>query len=106
MARRVTPEEMAKRRAAWTETWLRARKADLLQGFEELPASEQQRILAEFRAELEVNQSHFLKRFDASGWTHVMIRETFVKFIGAQLIGPDWFKPSADDILAVAAAQG
>jgi hypothetical protein len=106
MAKQVTADEMKKRRAAWTEIWLRSRKTDLLRGFEELNPSEQERILADFRKELEANQFHFLRRFDTSGWNHGMIRETFVKFLGIQLIGSDWFKPSADDILAVAAAQG
>jgi hypothetical protein len=106
LAKQVTADEMKKRRAAWTEIWLRTRKADLLRGFEELTLKEQERILADFRYELEANQPHFLRRFDMSGWNHGMIRETFVKFLGVQLIGPDWFKPSADDILAVAAAQG
>jgi hypothetical protein len=106
IAKQVTPDEMNKRRAAWTETWLRTRKADLLRGFEELTSSEQVRILADFRNELELNQSQFLRRFDMSGWNHAMLRETFVKFLGVQLIGSEWFKPSVDDILAVAAAQG
>ena len=106
MAKQITAEEMKKRRAAWTETWLRTRKTDLLRGFEELTSLEQERILADFRNELQANQPHFLRRFDMSGWDHGMIRETFIKFLGVQLIGPDWFKPSADDILAVAAAQG
>lgn len=106
MAKQVTADEMKKRRAAWTETWLRTRKTDLLRGFEELTPLEQKRILADFRNELQTNQSHFLRRFDMSGWNHGMIRETFVKFLGVQLIGADWFKPSPDDILAVAAAQG
>ena len=106
MAKQVTADEMKKRRAAWTETWLRTRKADLLRGFEELTPSEQERIVVDFRNELESNQPHFLRRFDMSGWNHGMIRETFVKFLGVQLIGADWFKPTSDDILAVAAAQG
>ena len=106
IAKQVTADELNKRKAAWTETWLHSRKADLLNGFTELAPMEQERILTEFRDELEANQKHFLKRFDTSGWNHVMIRETFVKFVGAQLIGPDWFKPSADDILAVAASVG
>lgn len=106
MAKQVTADEMKKRRAAWTEIWLRTRKTDLLRGFEELTPLEQEKILADFRNELEANQPHFLRRFDTSGWNHGMIRETFVKFLGVQLIGSDWFKPSADDILAVAAAQG
>ena len=43
---------------------------------------------------------------DTSGWQHVMIKDSFIKFLGQELIGPDWFKPSDDDILAVAVAMG
>lgn len=106
MAKQVTAQDITKRRAAWTETWLRTRKADLIRGFEELTDLEKEQLLTDFRTELVSTQSHFLKRFDSSGWNHGMVRDTFVKFIGVQLIGPDWFKPSSDDILAVAAAQG
>jgi hypothetical protein len=107
MTKQISDEEMKKRKAAWTETWLRSRKADLLRGFDELTELEKQKFLVDFRAELSgANLPHFLKRFDTSGWNHSMVRETFVKFLGVQLIGPDWFKPSSDDILAIAAAQG
>jgi hypothetical protein len=107
MTKQISAEEMKKRKAAWTETWLRSRKADLLRGFDELTDLEKQKFLVDFRAELSgANLPHFLKRFDTSGWNHSMVRETFVKFLGVQLIGPDWFKPSSDDILAIAAAQG
>jgi hypothetical protein len=107
MARQITPDEMKKRKAGWTETWLRARKADLLIGFEELAETDKVKMLSDFRSELvETGQSHFLKRFDSSGWNHTMIRDTFIKFLGVQLIGRDWFKPSPDDILAIAAEQG
>ena len=107
MTKQISAEEMKKRKAAWTETWLRSRKADLLRGFDELTELEKQKFLVDFRVELPgANLPHFLKRFDTSGWNHSMVRETFVKFLGVQLIGPDWFKPSSDDILAIAAAQG
>jgi hypothetical protein len=107
MTKQISDEEMKKRKAAWTETWLRSRKADLLRGFDELTELEKQKFLVDFRVELSgANLPHFLKRFDTSGWNHSMVRETFVKFLGVQLIGPDWFKPSSDDILAIAAAQG
>ena len=107
MAKQITAEEMKKRKAAWTETWLQARKADLLRGFEELGKSEKERCMTDFRAELVASsQTHCLKRFDMSGWQHGMVKETFLKFLGVRLIGPEWFKPSSDDILATAAAQG
>lgn len=105
--KQISPDEMNKRKAAWTETWLRTRKADLVRGFEESTDLEKENLLSNFRAELAAgSQPHFLKKFDLSGWNHAMVRESFIKFLGLQLIGPDWFKPSADDILAIAAAQG
>lgn len=106
MTKQVSAEELSKRRAAWTETWLRSRKADLLSGFEEMVELEKANFLAEFRAELAgLMQPYLVKRFDTSGWNHPMVRERFVKFLGLKLIGPDWFKPSSDDILTVAAAE-
>jgi len=105
--KQISADEMKRRKAAWTETWLRTRKADLLRGFDELTEPEKTQLLSDFRSELEAtNQVHFLKRLDSSGWNHPMVRETFTKFLGLQLIGPDWFKPSADDILTVAVSQG
>lgn len=107
LAKQISAEEMKKRKAAWTETWLRARKADVIRGFQELPEFEQKQILADFKTELaSANLLHFLKRLDSSGWNHAMVKDTFVKFVGTKLIGPEWFKPSSDDILAIAATQG
>lgn len=104
---KISADEMKKRKAAWTESWLRMRKIDLQRGFEELTESEQQKLLEKFRAQLaERNIPQFLKRLDSSGWQHVMIKDSFLKFVGVELIGPDWFKPNDDDILAVAISMG
>ena len=107
VARQISEEEMKKRKAAWTEIWLRARKDDLVRGFSELSDPEKTRLLEEFRADLAKSKiPHLLKRFETAGWNHPMIKGTFEKFLGVRLIGPDWFKPSSDDILAIAVAQG
>jgi hypothetical protein len=106
-ARQISADDMKKRKAAWTDYWLRARKEDLHRGFEELADSEQNALLDKFRTELAArNIPQFLKRLDTSGWQHVMIKDSFIKFLGQELIGPDWFKPSDDDILAVAVSMG
>lgn len=102
-AMRISAEDLKKCKAAWTESWLRARKDDLQRGFLELGDAEQQALLERFRGELAARNIHqFLKRLDSSGWQHPMIKDSFIKFIGQELVGPDWFKPSDDDILAVA----
>ncbi len=105
--RQISLEELKKRKAVWTESWLRARKDDLQRGFEELPANEKQELLTKFRNELAArNIPQFLKRLDASGWQHAMIKDSFIKFVGTELVGPDWFRPTDEDILAVAAVMG
>jgi len=106
-ARQISPDDLKKRKAAWTESWLRGRKQDLQRGYEELVESEKAALLEKFRLELAArNIPHFLKRLETSGWQHPMIKDNFIKFLGQEFIGPDWFKPSEDDILAVAVTMG
>ena len=72
-----------------------------------LPQVRRNKTQKKFREELAArNIPQFLKRLDASGWQHAMIKDSFIKFVGTELVGPDWFKPTAEDILAVAAAMG
>lgn len=102
-SQRLTQEDIKKHRAAWTDEWLRRRKESLRQGFNELGLPEQQEFLDSFRSELQTqSQPQILKRFELSGWDHKMVRETFMKFYGTRAIGPDWDKPTTDDILAIA----
>ena len=106
-AKKISTDDIKKRKAAWTESWLRTRKNDLQLGFEELTNNEQQELLDKFRLELaERNIPQFIKRLDTSGWRHTMIKDSFIKFIGVELVGADWFKPSEEDILVVAAEMG
>jgi hypothetical protein len=73
-------------------------------GFQELGQGEQQEMLDAFRDHLRAgSQTQLLKRLDASGWQHRMVLSTFIKFYGTRVLGEQWDKPSADDILAIAA---
>ncbi len=102
----LTQEDIKKHRAAWMDEWLRRRKEELRKDFEDFDSSRQQEFLEEFRQEL-ATTSHpqFLKRFDSSGWQHRMLRDVFTKFLGVRITGPEWDKPSPEDILAIAAEQ-
>jgi hypothetical protein len=100
----VSSESLQKHRAAWTDEWLRRRKDRLRQGFQELGEAEQNVQIEVFRQELKsIGQIQLLKRLDTSGWQHRMVLAAFTKFYGARVMGDDWDKPSADDILAIAA---
>lgn len=101
---KVTPEDVKKHRAAWTVEWLSRRKEALEKDFREYGDSSQKELLAAFRQELkETSQQQFLKRFDSHGWHHRMVQGMFTKFLGLRTIGPEWDKPTTDDLLAIAA---
>lgn len=103
-ATEITQAELQKRRAAWTDEWLRRRKDRLRTGFLELPESSQQQLLEDFRQMLKAgSQTQVLKRLDESGWQHRMVIGAFIKYYGQRALGETWDKPSVDDILAIAA---
>ena len=103
----LTEADLKKHRAAWTDEWLRRRKERLQLGFQELPTADQATVLAQFRSELvEREQGQVLKRLDMSGWQHRMVIAAFLRFYGTRVFGDDWEKPSADQLLAVAAEMG
>jgi hypothetical protein len=102
--KKFTSEELKKHRASWTDEWLRRRKDGFRADFQELPSDKQEDILSGFKEELRSSsQPQILKRFEQSGWDHRMVRETFVKYLGVTFLGVDWDKPSAEDILTMAA---
>ena len=102
--KKFTSEELKKHRASWTDEWLRRRKDGFRTDFQELPSGKQEEILSRFKGELQKSsQPQILKRFEQSGWDHRMVRETFVKYLGLTFLGTDWDKPSAEDILNMAA---
>ena len=103
----LTEVDLKKHRAAWTDEWLRRRKERLQLGFQELPTADQAAVLGEFRADLvQREQAQVLKRLDMSGWQHRMVVAAFLRFYGTRIFGDDWDKPSADQLLAVAAEMG
>ena len=100
----VSAESLSKHRAAWTDEWLRRRKDRLRKGFQELGEADQQDLIDAFRHELKASaQTQLHKRLDSSGWQHRMVLSAFIKFYAMRVMGDDWDKPSADDILAIAA---
>ena len=103
-SKKYTMEELKKHRAGWTDEWLRRTKDGFRADFQDLPSSEQEVILSGFKEQLKkFSQPQILKRFEQSGWDHRMVRETFVKYLGVTFLGDGWDKPSAEDILTMAA---
>lgn len=88
----------------WADEWVRRQRELLKSGFEESNESDKNEMLKAFVRHLdEISQPRILKQFLKTGWNHQMVRETFLQFIGPQMMGDNWDKPSSDDLLAMAA---
>lgn len=98
-------EAPLQRQAAWTEEWLRLRKQSLLDQIEALPEEEQSDMEVALLADMEARNSHpsLKKRLQMSGWRHPMVRHEMVRFYALAVIGEGWDKPSAEQLLEVAA---
>jgi hypothetical protein len=95
-----------RRQARWLDEWLRRAREALRQEILALSEQERARWAAQFRAHLADKRSALLKRFDTSGWTHSLFVQDFIRFYANGTRGPGWDKPSAEQLLELAAEIG
>lgn len=112
------PIDIDKRREEWAQEWLRTKKESLLNTFEDSPESVRQGITDAFIEHLEdfsrqtmlVKLKKILKDNDSQNpkinfWEHRMLRSVFINFLGLTYRGDDWDKPTAEDLLIIAAKE-
>lgn len=106
-ARKVAAKaEAPKRQARWMDEWLRREREALRQEIGALPEDERRHWVQQFREHLAEKRPALLKRFDSSGWTHSMFVQDFIRFYGNGTRGPGWDKPTAEQLLELAAEVG
>ena len=100
--------EQAKRRERWTAEWLRRRRAQLADEIAALAPERQAELAAELLADFERRNMHptLRKRLASSGWQHPMVAGEMVRFYAAGAHGDAWDRPSAEQLLAIAAELG
>jgi plasmid replication initiation protein len=98
--------EAPRRQARWLDEWLRRAREALRQEILALAEDERAQWVQQFRAHLAEKRSALLKRFDTSGWTHSLFVQDFIRFYGNGTRGPGWDKPSAEELLELAAEVG
>ncbi|NML18846.1 replication initiation protein [Azohydromonas caseinilytica] len=95
-----------RRQARWLDEWLRRAREALRQEILALPDAERAHWQRQFREHLAEKRSALLKRFDTSGWTHSLFIQDFIRFYGNGTRGLGWDKPSAEQLLELAAEVG
>ncbi len=88
----------------WTAEWVSARRARVVAEFDALPPEVQGDWLERLRGNLEERGVHpsIRKRLQTNGWKHPIVSGELIRFFK----GPDWDKPTSDELLAIAAQRG
>ncbi|GCL65534.1 replication initiation protein [Pseudaquabacterium pictum] len=88
----------------WTAEWISRRRAMVLEEFDALSTDEQAKWVERLRTHLYERGAHpsIRKRLETSGWKHPMVAGELIRFFK----GPDWDKPTSQELLAIAAQRG
>lgn len=98
----------ARRQARWLAEWLRRRREGIAAEIRALGADRQAELMIALQAELEARRVHpsVTKRLQASGWQHPLVLQEMLRFYAAGAHGEHWDRPTAEQLLAIAAELG
>jgi Initiator Replication protein len=101
-------EQQSARRARWQAEWIRRAGDRAVQAIEALSPEAQRDLQDQLLASLQERQAHpsIIKRLTTSGWHHPMVRHEMIRFFADATFGPGWDKPTAEQLLEVAAQLG
>lgn len=104
----VAPDIDARRRARWSEEWLRRRREAIVAQIDALGEQAQQELVEALQADMAQRNVHpsIRKRLLTSGWQHTMVVHEMVRFFARASIGETWDQPTAEQLLAIAARLG
>jgi hypothetical protein len=89
---------------SWTAQWVHKRRVAAIAEFENFSDEERTEWVVKLQAHLVERGAHpsIRKRLETHGWKHQMVLGDFLRVFK----GADWDKPSAQDLLVIAAGQG
>lgn len=101
-------DQEARRRAKWTEEWLRRRRESLADEIAAMGEEAQQALCDSLLADMVARNVHpsIRKRLQTSGWQHTMVLHEMLRFYARATIGEQWDQPSAQQLLEVASQLG
>jgi hypothetical protein len=101
-------DQQAKRQARWLAEWVRRRHERCADDIRALGPEQQAALVEGLRAHLQARGVHpsVVKRLAASGWQHPMVLHEMLRYFAAATYGEGWDKPSAAQLLEIAAELG
>jgi hypothetical protein len=91
-------------KTAWREEWLRRQRDRVVGLLQEQSADTVKEIEAALLEDLEARNAHpsLIKRLQASGWDHQLVRHLMIDFYAKAALGEEWDKPTIEDLLDIA----
>ncbi|MDQ7999375.1 MAG: hypothetical protein REU00_05795, partial [Pseudomonadota bacterium] len=101
-------EQQSARRQRWQTEWTRRANDRAVQALQALSPEAQHELQEQLLASLQAREAHpsIIKRLTTSGWHHPMVRHEMIRFFADATFGPGWDKPTAEQLLEVAAELG
>ena len=98
-------ELQARRQARWLAEWLNRRREQMADEVAGMSAQGQADLVLELLADMDLRNVHpsLRKRLHTSGWQHPMVRSEMIRFYATAVHGEGWDRPSAEQLLAIAA---
>lgn len=95
----------AKRQARWLAEWANRRREQVAAELAALSTSAQAGLVEALLADMDRRTLHpsIRKRLQTSGWQHPMVRPEMLRFYATATHGEGWDKPTAEQLLAIAA---
>jgi hypothetical protein len=97
--------EQEKLRTQWLSEWSRRRRAAIKTAIEAMSAEDQKQLEQGLQEHLQTQKGSdaAIARLAKHGWRHLMVESSMLRFHGLTMFGPDWDKPTAEELLQIAA---
>ena len=94
--------------AGWREGWLRHQREKVVALLHELSEEGAKDLEADLLREMEDRKAHpqLVKRLQANGWDHPLVRHLMIDFYARGALGEAWDKPTTDELLDIASEVG
>lgn len=104
----ATKDLQARRQARWLAEWLRRKRERISAEIQALSVERQAELVQALQAELESRRMHpsVIKRLQVSGWQHPLVLQEMLRFYAAGAHGEHWDRPTAEQLLEIAAELG
>ncbi len=97
-------KKQAELKASWREEWLRRQKDKVLAFLHEKPLPAIKALEAQMLQEMEERSAHpsLIKRLQANGWDHPLVRHLMIEFYAKATLGDGWDTPTTEAMLDIA----